>query len=252
VLKVTASNRFDYRQHVHESWVCRRKQRGKSAHSLQDYHTWAGATKARIIDWLPADRNTPILDIGCGPGYFLYLLAELGYTDVTGVDSSPEQISLARQFCPHAKIVQDDLRTILAQHPGTFGLISGFDVVEHFRKDEIPALFALLAQALLPGGRLIVQTPNAESPWVGNIAYGDFTHECLFTPSSLAVLLSQAGLTGFSARPCGPYVHGLKSFVRAVLWYFVSFTITMVTFIELGHKSSGIVTRVFLATAVKE
>jgi SAM-dependent methyltransferase len=243
---------FDYRQRFYDNYVFHRKRRNKFAYSLQDCENWACATKSRVMDWLPEDRDTPVLDLGCGPGYFLYLLDKLGYTNLTGVDSISEQVSLARQFCPRATIIQDDLRRILAQNPGRFGLISGFDIIEHFSKDEVLPLLHLVAQALFAGGRIILQTPNAESPWVGNIAYGDFTHQWFFTPFSLATLLYQVGLKRFIARPCSPYVHGIKSFVRAVFWNLLNLTMTMINLIELGHKSSGIFTRVFVASAVKE
>ncbi len=46
---------------------------------------------ARIGDWLPPGRGGRVLDVGCGPGRYVALLAALGY-DVVGVDphSFPE------------------------------------------------------------------------------------------------------------------------------------------------------------------
>jgi 2-polyprenyl-3-methyl-5-hydroxy-6-metoxy-1,4-benzoquinol methylase len=101
----------------------------------RDYQDWARATGARVSAWLPADRGTPILDMGCGPGYFLYLLETLGYTEVTGVDIGPEQVSLARRRCPRSRIIESDAREVLAQNPGHFGLITAFDFIEHFKKE---------------------------------------------------------------------------------------------------------------------
>ena len=105
--------------------------------------------------------------------------------------------------------------------------------------------------ALRPGGRLILQTPNAESPMVGAVAYGDFTHEWFFTPASLADLLRLSGFEQYEARPSAPYAHGLKSAVRRILWNGVRAGLALWNLVEVGHRSSGIYTRVFVATAVK-
>jgi SAM-dependent methyltransferase len=248
---VGGSQNRDYRKSIYESYAANKKLQNSIAHSEKDFQDWAAVCTARVLDWLPADRQTPVLDMGCGPGYFLYLLDRLGYTDLTGVDLSLSQIAIARRWCPRAKIVQGDAREVLARNSGRFGLIAGFDFIEHFSKDEVLPLLNLVVQALRTGGCLILQTPNAESRWVGGTAYGDFTHEWFFTPSSLGAILSEAGLVGFAARPCRPYVHGLKSFARAFLWNFLDLSMTLVNLIEIGRRGSGINTRVFLATAMK-
>ena len=105
------------------------------------------------------------------------------------------------------------------------------------------------ARARLNG--LILQTPNAESPLVGAVAYGDFTHEWFFTPASLADLLRLTGLTQYEARPSGPYAHGLKSALRHILWSGFKVGLALWNLTEVGHRGSGIYTRVFVATAVK-
>lgn len=240
-----------YRQRIYERYVSEKIRPGGSNYTEDDYRRWADAAKVRLRGWLPSDRTTPVLDMGCGPGFFLWMLDRLGYTDLTGVDLSPEQVALARQWCPRAAIIQGDVRDVLAQNPGRFGLIAGFDIIEHFTKDEILPLLTLIVQALRPGGRLILQTPNAESPWMGTVAYGDFTHEWFFTPRALMDLLYGVGLIGFEARACGPYIHGAKSFLRVLVWHFLSLMLALWNIAEAGTRASGIYTRVFIATAIK-
>jgi SAM-dependent methyltransferase len=140
---------------------------------------------------------------------------------------------------------------MLADNPGHFGLITAFDFLEHFPKAEILPLLTLIAEALRGGARVIFQTPNGESPWVGTVGYGDFTHEWFFTPGSLAQLLKKAGLTAFIARECGPQVHGVKSFARLLFWQILKTVMLFWNLVETGMAGSGIFTRVFLATAVK-
>src|SRR5450756_98215 len=47
---------------------------------------------------LPTDRNSFILDIGCGAGQFLYFLRRRGYLNLFGVDTSAPMLELTRQF----------------------------------------------------------------------------------------------------------------------------------------------------------
>jgi SAM-dependent methyltransferase len=62
-------------------------------HGLRDpevRRAWA----ARLASWLPA-RASDVLDLGCGTGSLSLLASEQGHR-VTGVDSSPAMIDLAR------------------------------------------------------------------------------------------------------------------------------------------------------------
>ena len=76
-------------------------------------------------------RDARILDVACGGGRLLQFYLDSGYTDVHGVDVSPEQVALARQVIPD--VIQADVLDYLSEHAGRFDLISGLDIVEHFR-----------------------------------------------------------------------------------------------------------------------
>ena len=47
-----------------------------------------------MLKHIPEDKDTRILDVGCGAGFFPVILGRLGY-DVTGIDLTPEMISYA-------------------------------------------------------------------------------------------------------------------------------------------------------------
>src|SRR2546430_15980279 len=47
---------------------------------------------------LPADRGAAILDVGCGFGGLLMHLRDRGYTNLSGVDVSPEPGALAHRL----------------------------------------------------------------------------------------------------------------------------------------------------------
>ena len=48
----------------------------------------------QYIDPLEIPKNAKILDLGCGPGYFLDEMKSRGYTDLTGVTLSPGDIKI--------------------------------------------------------------------------------------------------------------------------------------------------------------
>jgi SAM-dependent methyltransferase len=245
------SQNHDYRQSIYDQYRSKKVVPGGEAFSEEDYQGWADAAKARLRGWLPADRNTPVLDLGCGPGNFLFLMEKLGYTNLTGVDRSGEQIEMARQWCPRSTLIHGDVKEFLAGNPGKFGLIGGFDLIEHFSKREILPLIKQIADALSAGGRLILQTPNAESPWGLGYRYGDFTHEIAFTPQSLEHLLRLHGFTDFQTRECGPYAHGIKSLIRFFVWRLIRLGLLIWNLAETGGAGSGVYTRNFTITAIR-
>jgi len=240
-----------YRSRIYEEYVLKMINHDSANYSQQDYQRWADAARIRLRDWLPKEPDLPVLDMGCGAGEFLYLLDQLGFTDLTGVDLSQEQISIAKKLCLRASIIQGDVRNILTQNHSHFGLITGFDILEHFDKEEVLPFLEAVVSALRPGGLLILQTPNAESPWFGAVAYGDFTHEWFFTPTSLMHILRLCGLKEFRVRASGPYVHGIMSLGRVIIWKMLHPIIKLWNIAETGNPGSGIYTRVFLLAAIK-
>ena len=214
------------------------------------YRRWATACLARIRDWLPAQKSAVCLDIGCGPGNMLYALRMAGYGNIRGVDRSPDWMETARKICPAVEC--GDVRDYLNRYAGQFDVITAFDLVEHFRKDELLDLLRLVAQALKPGGTLILQTPNAESPWGSMHRYHDLTHELSFDPHSLAHVLGLVGFGGFEARESGPVVRGVLGALRMAAWKAIWALLMFWNLVETGSPGSGIYTRIFVARAIKK
>ncbi len=238
----------EYRKRIYARYATQRKQE-VFAPTAKDYAHNAYPIIARLRDWLPADRSSKCLDVGCGAGFLLFTLKQAGYWNIAGMDVSPEQVQLARQVCPD--VFEADAVEFLRAHTAEYDLVIALDVIEHLRKDELFGFLDALFGALRPGGRAIFQTPNAESPWGLSLRYGDLTHEISFDPQSLSHALRLSGFGDFEARECGPYVHGLKSFVRSCLWKIIRASLAIWNLVECGTIGSGIYTRVFIAKANK-
>ena len=101
-------------------------------------------------------RPGPVLDVGCGGGSFLHAIEGQGHP-VFGSDISPKAARTAFK--------RYGLSTICASLPhlpfveGTFSVVTMFHVLEHLA--EPMAALEAARRLLAPGGRLVVQVPNA-------------------------------------------------------------------------------------------
>lgn len=212
---------------------------------------WGKARRYHLRGWLPRDKSARIVDLACGGGKLLHFFVEQGYPHVEGVDISPDQVALSRQVTTN--VAEGNVIEFLETNPGKFDLITGFDIVEHFYKDEALRFLDAAYGALKPGGRLILQTPNAEGPWGAQHRYNDFTHELGFNPNALGRLLRVAGFGEIAARECEPppLAHSLLSSIRFVLWQFIRLQLIAWNLIETGSTGNRVFTRVFLISGTK-
>lgn len=196
--------------------------------------------------WLPDDPDAAILDAGCGTGRLLAFLRRRGYSQISGVDLSPQQVELARKA--QLPVEQGDVLEYLAERPAAFDFITAMDLVEHLSRDEILRFIELARQALRPGGTLIVQTPNPDSPFFGSVRYGDLTHEIALAPRVMCALLRAGGFGECRLREAAPVAWGysIKSTVRWALWQCLRFGIGFCNIVETGSPGSGVYTRVYL------
>ncbi len=202
---------------------------------------WITATLRRLHGWLPDDRRIRCLDLGCGAGQVLQLLSSTGYSDLRGVDLSSQAVKLARKR--GFEVVEEDLLKYLRTSSERFGLIIAFDVIEHFTRDELLELLDLVWKHLEPGGRVIIQTPNALSPWAASYRYGDMTHEWIFDPILLASVLELVGFVRWQFRGVTPYVHGFKTALRWLVWKAIWAGCAVWNLAEIGSMRGGVYTR---------
>lgn len=199
---------------------------------------------------LPADRDAAILDVGCGAGSFLNFLRAEGYTQITGIDISEEQVQAARALGIREIEVAEAERYLLA-HPQTFDCVVALDVLEHLKKGEVLSVLDATYQALRPGGRVLLRVPNGDSINASWVRYGDFTHELMFTPLSIGQVLRVAGFVEIQVLPLEPVVHGVASAIRWMLWKFIKQLIRVYWLAEQGTLGSGVFTSNLAAAARK-
>ncbi len=221
-------------------------------HSADDLES-RGQTMRYVIDtFFPADKSAAILDLGCGHGTLVHFAQQAGYRNTQGFDVSGQQVELARTL-GISNIAQGDLMATLKAIPSaSLDTVVAFDVIEHFTKDELIDLVDAIHAVLKPNGCWIIHAPNANSPFVGAVRYGDFTHEQAFTPSSLQQLLKASGFSSFVFAECGPRIHGVKSLLRVVLWSLVRGVLRLANAAETGDIGRNAVwTRNFYAVGYK-
>jgi SAM-dependent methyltransferase len=142
------------------------------------------------------DRKRPgtLLDIGCGDGRFLSLMASRGWR-VAGVDFDAQAVAHAREL--RKLDVQVGTAASHLDSGRKYDVVTASHVIEHVPE---PGTFLRQCRQLMNrGGRIILRTPNAES--FGHRRYGKAwrgleppRHLQLFTLPALTTCAQQAGL----------------------------------------------------------
>lgn len=200
--------------------------------------------------FLPKDKNIRILDIGCGNGGFVYYLKTLGYKNAFGIDVSSEQVEIGKNL-GIKEVECADVVDFLKNKKDYYEVLILKDVLEHFAKEHIMEFLSLAFSSMRPEGVLIIQTPNAESPFVCRYRYGDFTHETAFTRSSLNQVLTATGFRKITFYPIYPVPHGVYSFIRFLLWFAIQALLKFYLLVETG-SSEGFFTQNIIAIGRKE
>lgn len=143
------------------------------------------------------------LDVGCGAGLLCEPLARLGAA-VTGIDAAAENIAAAADHAERQGLAIGYRATGIESlgMPGAFDLVTSMEVIEHVTD---PSLFLRgLADALAPGGLMILSTPNRTplsrlamitlGEGLGMIPKGTHDWKQFLTPEELTALLEEAGL----------------------------------------------------------
>ncbi|GAB6060699.1 class I SAM-dependent methyltransferase [Desulfonatronum parangueonense] len=169
--------------------------------------------KQRLAVYLPylnrikaGTADAPVLDIGCGRGEWLELLRDQGLR-ASGVDLNPASAALCRELGQDVR-VGDALDHLHGLPPGSLGAVTAFHLIEHLPLEAIVALLDAAHRALVPGGALILETPNPENLLVGACSFHrDPTHLRPIHPETAFFLLSRRGYQRVYWTGLHPFVH---------------------------------------------
>lgn len=178
---------------------------------------------APLLSLLDKNKNTCILDLGCGNGHLVNYLLSLGYS-AYGTDASEKGIAIARQTNAERFFVQDlSTNELPSQLQGlNFDTIMAIEVIEHLYNPE--AFVAFCKSNLVSGGQLIISTPyhgylknlmlalfnkwdtHANPLWLGG-------HIKLWSAATLGRLLTDASFKVTAFKGCGRIPYFWKSMI---------------------------------------
>ena len=131
---------------------------------LDQRHWWYVARREVIAALIRREVRPPanarVLEIGCGTGHNLAMLAEFGHVEALELDDEARAVAETRLG---RTVMNAPLPELAGVPQKQYDLIGAFDVVEHI-DDDVAAL-ASIATRLKPGGKLVVTVPAHQWMW---------------------------------------------------------------------------------------
>jgi 2-polyprenyl-3-methyl-5-hydroxy-6-metoxy-1,4-benzoquinol methylase len=158
---------------------------------LEFYHEYVRLA-LEAVPTLANGAGKSMLEVGCALGFGIAVFKDFGY-EIYGTDISHyavERVSTATGMPDHFAVAD-------AQMPNPFGrkfdLVVSLHVVEHLPDER--AGVRCLADAVAPGGHLVLATPNPVSVSYYREYQNDPTHVNEHPPEHWQALITQSGLT---------------------------------------------------------
>lgn len=160
-------------------------------------HWWYRARRDILADYLTREAGLPkdarILEIGCGTGHNLPMLASFGSVEAIEIDPAARAIASERLGKP---VGEAPLPALTGVERGAYDLIAVLDVVEHI-EDDVAALKAM-AECLKPGGHILVTVPAHAWMWSAHDTVNH--HHRRYSKATLDAAIRDAGLTHNGVR----------------------------------------------------
>jgi SAM-dependent methyltransferase len=158
---------------------------------LDSRHWWYRARR-EILARLIATRLAPpagarILEIGCGTGHNLEMLARFGTVDAVEMDDAARALATERLGRPALMATLPELNGV---EGGAYDLVALLDVLEHVEDDG--GSLASIARRLKPGGRILLTVPA--HPWMWSAHDVVNHHKRRYTKRGLRATIEAAGM----------------------------------------------------------
>lgn len=154
-------------------------------------HWWYRARREILSDYLTRwgglPRDARILEIGCGTGHNLPMLAQFGEVDAIEIDESAGKFAAERLGKP---IGTSPLPELAGVETGKYDLVAVLDVIEHV-EDDVAALKSI-AERLKPGGKILITVPAHQWMWSAHDVVNH--HKRRYSKDTLTAALRKAGL----------------------------------------------------------
>jgi SAM-dependent methyltransferase len=138
--------------------------------------------------------HQPVLDVGCGRGEFLTLLAGEGIA-ARGVDSDPGMVARCRALGLDVER-GDAVEHLAGLTDRSLGAIFSAQVIEHLPHEQLRRLLELSLRKLAPGGLFIAETVNPHRISSLKTFWVDLTHQHPIFPE---VALAICAIAGFQS-----------------------------------------------------
>ncbi len=156
------------------------------------------------ISQLPVSDRRLFVDVGCGRGEWLELLAEREIPSL-GIDLNQAMVENCVNLGLAAK-VEDAMTFLWQQEKESLSGVSGFHIIEHLSFEKLIELFDAAYQALAPNGLVIFETPNPENLIVGACNfYYDPTHIHPIVPEVAKFIAEQRGFSRVEIKRLHPF-----------------------------------------------
>ncbi|HEY6506695.1 MAG TPA: methyltransferase domain-containing protein, partial [Vicinamibacterales bacterium] len=161
--------------------------------------------RARLVAYADLFAGaSDVLDVGCGRGEFLALLADRGIS-ARGIDVNESMVEVCRQKGVAASR-EDALSYLRAQPSGSLGGLLAAQVVEHLDPAYLTNLLDASWAALRPGAVVVLETINPACWFAFFESYiRDITHVRPLHPETLKYLLLASGFENVEIRYRSPY-----------------------------------------------
>jgi SAM-dependent methyltransferase len=154
-------------------------------------HWWYTARRDILHDYIARYAGMPdnarILEIGCGTGHNLPMLASFGTVEAIEIDPAARGIASLRLG---REVSAAPLPILPGVERGAYDLIAVLDVVEHI-EDDIAALQAM-ATCLKPGGKILITVPAHQWLWSAHDVVNH--HHRRYSKATLTAAIRKAGL----------------------------------------------------------
>ncbi len=154
-------------------------------------HWWYRARRDVLADFLTREARLPadarVLEIGCGTGHNLPMLAQFGTVDAIEIDPAARAIASERLG---RAVGAAPLPELPGVERGAYDLVAVLDVVEHI-EDDVAALAAMRA-CLKPGGKILIAVPAHQWMWSAHDVVNH--HHRRYSKPTLVRAIRAAGL----------------------------------------------------------